>query len=42
MKHTIDVVEDKIYNLSSILLETFLKDRSSNKILFGQLITIQN
>ena len=31
MEHTIDVVEDKIYNLSSILLETLLKDRSSNK-----------
>lgn len=31
MEHTIDVVEDKIYNLSSILLETLLKDWSSNK-----------
>lgn len=31
MAHNIDVVEDKIYSLSSILLETLLKDRSSNK-----------
>lgn len=31
MEHNIDVVEDKICNLSSVLLETLLKDRSSNK-----------
>lgn len=31
MRNEIDVIEDKLNNISSILLDTLLKDRSSNK-----------